>query len=229
MILFCCAQAKRKGFGDSGKLKPSSGMSFAWEFQNGRFSRSVKGLIVLGTAPGQVAGLFENVRSMWPEKALSAERFKVLFHALAMQNARPRYQHSFNLRGNTMPIYKYQKVSDQHTTYTLQTNPDQVNQELCTIDGVTYHYVEGELPDQFEQLAIEEALVDEPLEADIKAHSPVIQLINKRVRDAIEDRYTIADEIKMLRIGSGPEFDAYNAYVEDCRAWGRTEKAKYGL
>ena len=58
-----------------------------------------------------------------------------------------------------MPIYKYQKVSDQHTTYTLQTNPDQVNQELCTIDGVTYHYAEGLLPDQFEQLAIEEALV----------------------------------------------------------------------
>lgn len=128
-----------------------------------------------------------------------------------------------------MPIYKYQKVSDQHTTYTLQTNPDQVNQELCTIDGVTYHYVEGLLPDQFEQLAIEEALIDEPLEADIKAHSPVVQLINKRVRQAIEDRYSVADEIKMLRIGSGPEFTAYNAYVEDCRAWGRTEKAKYGL
>lgn len=26
-----------------------------------------------------------------------------------------------------------------------------------------------------------------------------------------------------------PEFEEYNAYVEECVAWGKAEKAKYGL
>ena len=34
---------------------------------------------------------------------------------------------------------------------------------------------------------------------------------------------------KMLRVGPTPETEAYNDYVEACRAWGRAEKAKLGL
>jgi hypothetical protein len=37
------------------------------------------------------------------------------------------------------------------------------------------------------------------------------------------------DEIKLLRIGLSEESIAYNDYVEECRAWGRGEKAKLGL
>jgi hypothetical protein len=37
------------------------------------------------------------------------------------------------------------------------------------------------------------------------------------------------DEIKMLRISPSEESTAYNEYVESCRAWGRTKKAKLGV
>jgi len=33
----------------------------------------------------------------------------------------------------------------------------------------------------------------------------------------------------MLRIGPTPETEAYNDWVEECRAWGRAEKEKFGL
>lgn len=129
-----------------------------------------------------------------------------------------------------MPIYKYQKVSDQYTTYTLRAAEGQFNQELCTINGDTYHFVDGDLPaGQFEQLSIAAVTLDAATVTSVKMASPVIQLIDQKVREAIAERYSISDEIKMLRLGSGPEFDAYNAYCEDCRTWGRTERAKFGL
>jgi len=64
---------------------------------------------------------------------------------------------------------------------------------------------------------------------EIKAVSPHVQLINSRVIDMIRERYSINDEIKMLRIGPSDETSAYNDYAEAARAWGRAEKAKLGL
>lgn len=52
---------------------------------------------------------------------------------------------------------------------------------------------------------------------------------NEQVRESIAQRYQTHDEIKMLRQGSGAEFDAYNAYVDECCAWGRDRKAELGL
>jgi hypothetical protein len=56
-----------------------------------------------------------------------------------------------------------------------------------------------------------------------------VRLINQRVQDAIAQRYSIADEIKLMRTAPSAEMTAYNAYAEDCRAWGRAEKSKLGL
>lgn len=67
------------------------------------------------------------------------------------------------------------------------------------------------------------------LRSAIKAASPHVRLINTRVQEAIAQRYTLADEIKLLRTAPNADMDAYNAYAEDCRAWGRAEKAKLGL
>ena len=67
------------------------------------------------------------------------------------------------------------------------------------------------------------------LSAAVKLASPHVRLINTRVQDAIAQRYSLADEIKLLRTAPSPEMSAYNAYAEDCRAWGRAEKAKFGL
>ena len=107
--------------------------------------------------------------------------------------------------------------------------------ELATIDGTTYVALpDGEvLPaDQPDEIS---ASVDYPVvltatQVDaIRQASPHVRLINQRVREAISDRYSQSDEIKLLRTAPSDEFTAYNAYVEDCRAWGRAEKAKLGL
>lgn len=106
--------------------------------------------------------------------------------------------------------------------------------ELATIAGVTY----VSLPDgatlpaeQPEEIAasIAPVTLTDALRDTIKAASPHVRLINERVRAAIADRYSYADEIKLLRTAPSPEMVAYNAYAEECRAWGRGEKAKLGL
>jgi hypothetical protein len=45
----------------------------------------------------------------------------------------------------------------------------------------------------------------------------------------IAEQYTTGDEIKLLRTAPSAEFEVYNAYVEDCRAWGRAQRAALGL
>ena len=108
--------------------------------------------------------------------------------------------------------------------------------ELCTIDGVTYvslpdgAVLPTEQPTEI-QASIQTlpAPLPETLREQIKAASPHVRLINERVRAAIAERYSLADEIKLLRTAPSPEMTAYDAYAEECRAWGRAEKAKLGL
>ena len=114
---------------------------------------------------------------------------------------------------------------------------DQTGQEIATlVDGRTVVVLfDGfALPDN-QPAAIVESIevLPSPLPADlrdaIRAASPHVRLINQRVQDAIAERYSMADEIKLMRTAPSPEMEAYNAYAEDCRAWGRTQKAKLGL
>lgn len=58
--------------------------------------------------------------------------------------------------------------------------------------------------------------------------------IDRQVVAKIRERYPDEnEEFKMLRLGilnpQNEEFIAYNQYVEECRAWGREQKQKYGL
>jgi len=107
--------------------------------------------------------------------------------------------------------------------------------ELCVLDGWTYVSVPEAiaLPPQPDNIAATLALVDLTDDPDLKeailSASPNCQSIRGRVVDKIRERYSINDEIKMLRIGPSPETEAYNDYVEACRAWGRSEKEKLGL
>jgi hypothetical protein len=134
-------------------------------------------------------------------------------------------------------IYKYQKITDQFTTYCLVEpdynllgTEDRIT-ELCIIDGVTYVSVPDSiiLPAQPEQITVEEVVLTEELKAAIKAASPHVQLVNERIVARIRERYSLNDEIKLLRIGLSEESTAYNDYVEECRAWGRAAKARLGL
>jgi hypothetical protein len=134
-------------------------------------------------------------------------------------------------------IYKYQKITDQFTTYclvepdyNLLETEDRIT-ELCTIDGVTYVSVPDSitLPAQPEQITVEEVVLTDELKAAIKSESPHVQLINERVVAKIREIYSLNDEIKLLRIGLSEESTAYNDYVEECRDWGCAAKARLGL
>jgi hypothetical protein len=134
-------------------------------------------------------------------------------------------------------LYKYQKITDNFTTYALAEpdynlleTEDRIT-ELCTIEGVTYVSVPDSiiLPAQPEEITTEEAALTEELIADIRAVSLHILLINDRVVAKIRERYSVNDELKLLRIGLSEESTVYNDYIEECRAWGRGEKAKLGL
>lgn len=67
------------------------------------------------------------------------------------------------------------------------------------------------------------------LQAEIAQRSPQVRMINARVVEQIRSAYSIDDEIKLLRIAPSAETAMWNEHVEACRAWGRAEKAKFGL
>lgn len=115
-------------------------------------------------------------------------------------------------------------------------NRQRVGSELATIDGTTYVSLPGDakLPqDQPEEIvdSIETLTLPLPemLRDAIRQASPLVQLIDRQVVEQIRARYSIDDEIKLLRIAPSEETSAWNAYVEDCRAWGRAKKAALGL
>lgn len=145
-------------------------------------------------------------------------------------------------------IYAYTKVSTPYTIIqmALPYEMDGENQctELCTLEGVTYVSVPDSvlLPDQPAELTITEATITPELRDQIKAASPHVALIAKRMEQRIRERYSLSDEQFFSRIGVGVALGAYTfgvgeqdallafgAYVEGVRQWGRDEREKLGL
>jgi hypothetical protein len=138
-------------------------------------------------------------------------------------------------------LIAYRKVIDSVTTHTLRMpeapQGEQSGQELATLaDGRTVVVLFGAhtLPDnQPAAIAASIEVLASPLPADLRdaicEASPHVRLIGQRVVEQIRARYSMDDEIKLLRIAPSEETSAWNAYTEDCRAWGRAEKAKLGL
>lgn len=110
-------------------------------------------------------------------------------------------------------------------------------QEIATLaDGRTVVSLPdgATLPaDQPAQIAASIQTLPSPLPAElrdeIRAASPQVAYINQRVVARIRERYSVDDEIKLLRIAPSPETAAWNDYVEDCREWGRQHRAALGL
>lgn len=132
-------------------------------------------------------------------------------------------------------IYCYQKHTDSLRTVEIVLpegeNHQRIGTELATIDGTTYVYLPdtAELPEQPIEIDVVPVELTDALREAIKAASPHVRLINQRVEDRIRQRYSASDEIKMLRIAPSAETSAWNDYVEDCRGWGREQKAAIGL
>ena len=125
-------------------------------------------------------------------------------------------------------IISYEKKVTRETT--KQLNLPEGATELCIIDGITY----VSLPDDVE-LATEQpveyqavVLTDE-LRKSIKEKSSHVWLIDQRVKEMIAERYSLSDELKEIRNSPSETFRIYADYVEDCRQWGRKQKAALGL
>ena len=133
-------------------------------------------------------------------------------------------------------IVRYQPVSDSSTTYHIRYEPNHNTDEprpieIARIDGYHYYAIPDgyTLPEQHKEITLEPVVLDEATHAMLSKVSYRVQSINDAVRDRIAERYAISDEIKLLRTAPSAEFDAWNAYAEECRAWGKAEKAKLGL
>jgi len=138
-----------------------------------------------------------------------------------------------------MQILRYRRYADALVTRSLRLpsgpSHEPLGTELATLDdGYTYVSLPdgAALPqDQPAEIAgsVEAVTLSADQVAAIKAASPHVQLIRARVRERIASRYQIEDEIKLLRTAPSPEAAAYNAWAEECRAWGREQKAALGL
>ena len=137
-------------------------------------------------------------------------------------------------------IVSYRKHITTEITRTLRLpeDPDSrqvLGTELATLaDGLTYVSLpDGAVlpiaqPSEISASIAPVALTD-ALRTELKRASPHVLLINERVRQKIGARYSLPDEIKMLRTAPSEESVAYNAFVEECREWGRLQKAALGL
>lgn len=135
-------------------------------------------------------------------------------------------------------ILKYQKVTDTHTTHTL-AEPDYAEDdgvrcvELATIGNDTYVYVPDAvvLPDQpfAVDVSLEQVTLTSELLAEIKAVSPHVRLINRRVVEKIRLKYDENAELKATHGVDTRYSDEFYAYRATCIAWGDTQKANIGL
>lgn len=147
-------------------------------------------------------------------------------------------------------IVGYRKASTAHTLITLalpQQGGQHLGTELCTLGDVTYVAIPtgAEIPRaQPVEIAasIKTIVLDAVLREAIKAASPHVQLIDRRMIDKIRSAYTVDDEMYFARIGVGaanglyqPTSDemqaltAFGEFVEGVRQWGRDQRAELGL
>ena len=132
-------------------------------------------------------------------------------------------------------IVRYQKFIDADRTVEIRLpegeGTERIGSELATIGEVTYVSLPdgAVLPQQPVEITVEPVTLTTDLREQICAASPLVRLINTNVVAMIRERYTVDDEIKLLRTAPSEEFDVYNEYVEACRAWGRDQRMALGL
>lgn len=147
-------------------------------------------------------------------------------------------------------IVSYRKVSTPHTIIHAAL-PDSTGAddalhctELCTLDGTTYLAVPDGvvLPMQPPEITLTPVVLTTELRDAIKSASPHSQWIGERMVQKIRAEYSVDDEMFFARIGVGAatgmysptpselaDMQAFGAFVEGVREWGRGERAALGL
>ena len=128
-----------------------------------------------------------------------------------------------------MKYFRYKAVVTEYTTLSLVV-PDGVvaYQYTETLAGVDIADSEAFLAQQHPECEVTE-LTFQDVESELK-ECRMFHDINAIVQRMIAERYSIPDEIKMVKLPiDHPERVAYQNYVDECRAYGRTMKVQRGL
>jgi hypothetical protein len=142
-------------------------------------------------------------------------------------------------------IFAYRRYFDTLISRELRFPVDpathqRLGTELATVDGVTYVSLPdgAVLPaDQSSEIAATVAAVTltPALRLAISNASPHVALIQTRVREKIREKFSLEDEVGLLRSKlrapaiANPAFDAYDTFAESARAWAAAEKTRLGL
>ena len=128
-----------------------------------------------------------------------------------------------------MKYFRYKAVVTEYTTLSLVV-PDGVvaYQYTENLAGVDIADSEAFLAQQHPECEVTE-LTFQDVESELK-ECRMFHDINAIVQRMIAERYSIPDEIKMVKLPiDHPERVAYQNYVDECRAYGRTMKVQRGL
>lgn len=146
-----------------------------------------------------------------------------------------------------MNYYSYTKITTpgpNGTTLKVVTPDDQRENELGTIDGLTYISLPDDvvLPEQPAEINLQSVTMTDALKEQLKLINPWCKLVAQQIRAKIRERYDSEDEMYLTRISVGVlagmytylpgEAEAvveYGQYIEGTRQWGRDERAKVGL
>ena len=150
-------------------------------------------------------------------------------------------------------IVRYRIVSDALTTHRLKepNSPDATTPrciELCTLDdGYTYVAVPVGVTLPEDQpptvnASQETVPLTDALRGQILAASTHCQLISDRIVMRIRERYPLDEELFLNRIATGvangmyeyqpgeeDEVIAFGLWAEECRQWGKQQRAALGL
>lgn len=134
-------------------------------------------------------------------------------------------------------IFKYQKIITSGPNGTTLQFKDMgigiepKSLELGQLDS--WHYISipdaSQVPEQHSEINFQLANLTEQEKAELVSTSRAVYLINQEVVDSIRKKYSVDDELKLLRTQPSKEFDEYNAYVEACRAVAKLKKQNLGL
>ena len=128
-----------------------------------------------------------------------------------------------------MKYFRYKAVVTEYTTLSLVV-PDGVvaYQYTENLAGVDIADSEAFLAQQHPECEVSEQIFQD-VESELK-ECRMFHDINAIVQRMIAERYSIPDEIKMVKLPiDHPERVAYQNYVDECRAYGRTMKVQRGL
>ena len=128
-----------------------------------------------------------------------------------------------------MKYFRFKSVVTEYTTLSIVI-PDGVTsyQYTETLAGVDITDSEAFLAQQHPECEVTEVTFQE-VEQELK-ECRMFHDINAIVQRMIAERYSIPDEIKMVKLAvDHPERVVYQTYVDECRAYGRAMKAERGL